>query len=181
MIIELITTIAILAFLFLFIKLMQLSSKKRRKKRTKAKNTWEHRLKKGHDFEDYTIRLLKTSGFKILELSKDSKPDLKVESPNGEIFRIECKWRKNFTPRGNNIGFQWTDRERKAGIYQGVELATKEKVFIVAGLGGKASQPKRMFTFPVKDGFDGFIFNWKIEKYERNPEATFSYNNYRLT
>lgn len=141
--------------------------------------SFEKKFEIGRKFEDYVIERL-TPNFDILGRDARGKPDLKVISKeHGNIFWIECKYRNKFDIENGKPGVRWAKKE-VTERYKGVELASKEKVFIVIGMGDKASRPKRMFLFPRSEGYDGFLFDWKIKEHERDPEAIFSYSDFQL-
>ncbi len=142
-------------------------------------------VEKGNDFEKYVVDLFDKRYFSIVQWSTDitRKHDKFVESdagpdltfrymPTGEIFDVECKFRSDLY-EGK---LYWSNPEQLKR-YQNFAIENRSPFFVVIGLGGGPSSPKRLFCIPLEEARYPALYPSVFEKFERTPEKNFFWKN----
>jgi len=142
--------------------------------------------KKGHDFEDYIITLFNAKKFKLLEWRNskqasngafplnNSYPDLEFifVGKKKYKFAVECKWRDKF----QDGKIEWATKN-KIKIYIQYQKQQRIPVFIAIGVGGKPSNPQKLFVTPIDiicKSCD--VYEHELIEYSRKPTRRFFYN-----
>jgi hypothetical protein len=145
----------------------------------------DHIKKSGDDFEKYVVKKFNSKYFNVVEWAGDKyidgiyadttlHPDLLMEitlQHKKELFYVECKWRKGFS--GNKVSFARKDQFER---YKKFEKDKKLPVFIALGIGGKASNPKTMYTLPLRLIYTNSITQEELKKYERSIKNDFFFD-----
>jgi hypothetical protein len=146
----------------------------------------DYNAQKGLDFEKYVVEKFSKKYFKIKEWAGDKyvngtyaentlHPDIvlefKMEEERKE-FAVECKWRNS--EYKNAIEFSKSDQLAR---YKKFQKTRSIPVFIAIGLGGTASDPARLFNFPLKEIESPIMQMSELEKYEKqNLDKNFFFN-----
>lgn len=154
-----------------------------REMESKKDASFEDKLyRKGLEFEEFVVRLFgqDTEHFTLLDWSGDKSagdgtrpknagdPDLKYEFSNkGEksAIAVECKWRGGF-----DYGFA---KDYQLRNYKEFENREGRKTFIVLGVGGNSTNPKRVFIIPVSEINSGKLSESELQqRYEQKNEKS---------
>ena len=114
---------------------------------------------KGKQFEEYVKNLFNEQNFKLIDWRKSEKfeynslpknhsdPDLELRFGRGQYkFAVECKWRQEF----NDGIFWWDKKSINLELYKKYSRENHIPVFIVIGIGGNPSSPKKMYVTPLE-------------------------------
>lgn len=142
-------------------------------------------IEKGNEFETFVVNRFDDKYFSIVEWStdimrkhdryveSDSKPDLTMRYvPTGEKFCIECKFRANLF-KGALQWSKYDQLQRYKDFHEKSELP----LFIVIGLGGIPSNPKRLFCIPIREAKYPKLYPSIFENYERETLKPFFWKN----
>lgn len=131
----------------------------------------------GNYFQEHTENLFDKNFFRIIDRSITKDPDLVIEYIlTKEKFCVECKFNSN-TPLNNKL--HWTDRKHMSH-YQSFAYYHNIPTFIVIGLEGMPTNPKRVFCIPLnKIRFCNLWMSF-LEQYERKLNQKFFWKNGNL-
>ena len=146
-------------------------------------------LEKGHEFEDYIVRLLQNNKhMKILNRSSDrlvdgktdedsKNPDilaeLQLDNGNKYRFAVECKWRGTKS-KVINWAKEWQlERYKKYAKENGIE------VYIAIGLEGEPGNPKELYIAPLDKLKNHECKYDELKQYKNNISASDSYLFYK--
>ena len=142
-------------------------------------------VEKGNDFEKYAVDLFDDKYFSIVEWStditrkhdrfveSDAGPDLIIRyKPKDETSCVECKFRSTlYEGKLHWSNFQQLKRYQAFSEEKGLPF------FIVIGLGGNPSHPKRMFCMPLEKARYPALFPGLFERFERDSKKNFFWKN----
>jgi len=129
---------------------------------------------KGEVFENYVRnKLFPISEYKLIHKTTDYNnnkgdyvettlyPDFRLkDKENGKLFFVEVKWRNGESKAGK---ISWCD-QKQLRRYKAIDKK-ENKVFIILGVGGRASKPERIALFPVSDCAYIALYDTFINKY----------------
>jgi hypothetical protein len=141
--------------------------------------------KKGDDFEKYIVKKFDQYFFSIKQWAGDKyvdgiyseitqQPDLVVEFHYKDYKRslaVECKWRKEYSTHGIKLSY-----EDQLERYKKYEHEKNTDVYIVLGVGGKASHPESLYLIPLKDIDKPEISMKQLNDYRKDPKDNFYYS-----
>jgi len=145
----------------------------------------------GRLFEEYIKDLFNQDSFKVKRwrrsalippntfISDISYPDLELifVGNNNYPFAVECKWRRAFDYNGK---IDWASDEQ-IKTYLDFERKRSMPVFIAIGVGGSASNPKKLFVTPLCNliGYPE-VYEHQLIKYKRKPTQRFFFDTVQL-
>jgi hypothetical protein len=145
----------------------------------------------GRLFEEYVKNLFNQDSFiikrwrKSVLIPRDTfisdicYPDLELifVGKNQYSFAVECKWRSKFNHNGQ---IDWASTEQ-IRTYLDFERKRAMPVFIAIGVGGSASNPKKLFVTPLCNliGYPE-VYEHQLIKYKRKPTQRFFYDTVQL-
>ncbi len=133
-------------------------------------------LQKGHDFEGYVIQKFAKKYFTLADWRSDksvngmypesnSNPDFTMRFQWHDVnttFAVECKYRSDYYKNG----VEWCT-ERQLEKYRKYESNKNQKVFIIIGIGGEASDPSELFIIPLNKIAGTFLGKDFLNKYKK--------------
>jgi len=147
-------------------------------------------IQKGREFEDFIVEMFHKDGdyFSLMSRSADkftgagvsakdaTDPDLKynfLSRGRTYPFAVECKWRKKFQ---QDKELTVTSSAGQLQRYKSYERHTKEKTFIVLGVGGSAGNPEHLFVIPVSDIQDPTLTKKELLPFYQRSKSHFTYD-----
>jgi hypothetical protein len=145
----------------------------------------------GRLFEEYIKNLFNQDSFKLKRWRKSALippdtfisdicyPDLELifVGMNQYSFAVECKWRSKFNDNGK---IEWASEEQIAA-YLAFERKRAMPVFIAIGVGGTASNPKKLFVTPLCNLIRyPEVYEHQLINYKRKPTQSFFYDTVQL-
>ncbi|MEB2786397.1 hypothetical protein [Algoriphagus persicinus] len=141
--------------------------------------------KAGLDFEKFVVQKFDKKYFTIRNWAGDkfvegryadttTQPDIQLSLKlrgSSYSFAVECKWRSE--PKGDFIQFA---EEEQLKRYKAFEKRENYPVFIVLGVGGKASSPAELYILPVEELNKPVIHSAGLGKYRKNLDADFFFD-----
>lgn len=141
--------------------------------------------KAGLDFEKFVIQKFDKKYFQIRNWAGDkyvegryadttTQPDIQLSlklGANSYPFAVECKWRA--APKGDWVRFA---NEGQIERYKAFAKQENYPVFIVLGVGGKASSPNELYILPIQELTKPFLHKDGIGKYRKKIDADFFYD-----
>lgn len=140
----------------------------------------------GYDFEKYIISLFDQKQWSIEHLTgdiseeigrrvkSDSDPDITVKHlTTGKKYSIECKYRSRFEIGKKECGIRWA-KPYQISNYQIFQKEKGHQVYVVLGVGGRPSKPKRMFLVPLYKLRYQFANESYLKKFERDVNSQFT-------
>lgn len=141
--------------------------------------------KAGLDFEKYVVQKFDKKFFKIWNWAGDkfvdgryadttTQPDIQLSlilRGQSYPFAVECKWRSE--PKGDFIRFA---NDGQLERYKAFAEKENQPVFIVLGIGGKASDPAALYILPVQELTQPYIPKDRIGKYRKKMDADFFFD-----
>jgi hypothetical protein len=138
--------------------------------------------KKGDDFEKFIIKKFNKQYFTIKQWAGDKfidgtysektqQPDIIVEFNLRDYSKkvaIECKYRSSIY--NSDVQLSYADQLKR---YKEFEQKEQTDVYIVLGVGGKASKPEWLYLIPLKDLKEPFITKNDLLKYKKEMWANF--------
>lgn len=138
--------------------------------------------KAGLDFEKFVVQKFDKKFFKIRNWAGDkfvdgryadttTQPDIQLSLIlRGQSYplAVECKWRSE--PKGEFIRFA---NEGQLERYKAFAKKENNPVFIVLGIGGKASSPEELFVLPVQELKKPVLHKSMLKKYRKNIDSNF--------
>lgn len=141
---------------------------------------------KGSDFEKHVLSIFDQKQWGIENVTgdiseeigrrvkSDSDPDITVKHlASGKKFSIECKYRSWFEIGKPESGLRWADAYQIAN-YNIFQKEKGHKVYVVIGVGGTPSKPKRMFLVPLYALKFPFAKESYLKKFERDVNSQFT-------
>jgi hypothetical protein len=145
----------------------------------------------GRLFEEYIKNLFNQDSFQLKRWRKSAliPPDTFISDicyPDLELifvgkdnypFAVECKWRSAFNINGK---IDWASPEQ-IRTYLHFERKRAMPVFIAIGVGGSASNPKKLFVTPLCNliGYPE-VYEHQLIKYKRKPTQRFFFDTVQL-
>lgn len=130
---------------------------------------------KGATFEDYVLTLFPEEYFSIVHRTPTKEdlngriaencenPDLKLrDRKTGKQFWIECKYRSRTNP---DQSLEWCTEGQQAR-YKDIRKNTDTKTYIMIGLGGISTEPRKLFCFDLDYVPFNILFKKKYETME---------------
>lgn len=141
--------------------------------------------KAGLDFEKFVVQKFDKKYFKIRNWAGDkfvdgryadttTQPDIQLSLIlRGQSYplAVECKWRSE--PKGDFIRFA---NDGQMERYKAFEKQENYPVFIVLGIGGKASSPEELYVLPVQELTKPFLHKDRIAKYRKKIDSDFFFD-----
>ncbi|MDP2042531.1 MAG: hypothetical protein Q8S14_08395 [Algoriphagus sp.] len=141
--------------------------------------------KAGFDFEKFVIQKFDKKYFKIRNWAGDkyvdgryadttTQPDIQLSlNLRGQSYplAVECKWRAE--PKGDFIRFA---NDGQLERYKAFEKQENYPVFIVLGIGGKASDPAELYILPVQELNKSILHKSALGKYWKKVDSDFFYD-----
>lgn len=141
--------------------------------------------KKGDDFEKYVVKKFDVKFFKLLDWASDKfiegtysisslNPDMTWEFRIKDIrhkFAVECKWRSDFYK--SKIEICSEDQLKR---YKKYGDENEQPVFIVLGVGGKASNPNYLYLIPIDEMKETTVGPDFLKGFGKNREKNFYYD-----
>lgn len=141
--------------------------------------------KAGLDFEKFVVQKFDKKFFKIRNWAGDkfvdgryadttTQPDIQLSLIlRGQSYplAVECKWRSE--PKGDFVRFA---NDGQLERYKAFEKQENYPVFIVLGIGGKASSPAELYILPVQELTKPFLHKDRIGKYRKKIDADFFFD-----
>lgn len=141
--------------------------------------------KAGLDFEKFVVQKFDKKFFKIRNWAGDkfvdgryadttTQPDIQLSLIlRGQSYplAVECKWRSE--PKGDFIRFA---NEGQLERYKAFEKQEIYPVFIVLGIGGKASSPEELYILPVQELTKPYIPKDRIGKFRKKIDSDFFFD-----
>ena len=132
--------------------------------------------KKGDDFEKFVVQKFSKKYFTVIEWTSDkyvngvyaesnNHPDLVMRFQwleNTTSFGVECKYRSEYYKNG----VEWCT-ERQLEKYRKYESNKNQKVFIIIGIGGVASDPAELFIIPLNKIASTFLGKDFLNRYKK--------------
>lgn len=140
--------------------------------------------KAGLDFEKFVVQKFDKKYFQIRNWAGDkfvegryadttTQPDIQLSlklGTNFYPFAVECKWRSD--PKSDWVQFA---NEELLERYKAFAIQENYPVFIVLGVGGKASSPNELYILPIQELAKPFLHKDSIGKYRNKIDADFFY------
>jgi hypothetical protein len=141
--------------------------------------------KAGLDFEKFIVQKFDKKYFKIRNWAGDkfvegryadttTQPDIQLSlNLRSQSYppAVECKWRSE--PKGDFIRFA---NDGQLERYKAFAKQENYPVFIVLGIGGKASDPAELYILPVQELTQPYIHKDRIGKYRKKIDADFFFD-----
>lgn len=144
---------------------------------------------KGDLFEDFVVDLFPESVYQLVQITPRREdldgrwveqaynPDIQIRHlPSGHLFWVECKFRSSTYM--NKL--HWCEPNLLYRYKDFQESVRPEKVFVVAGLGGRCNDPESLYCIPLDDIQYVGLYLYAIERYKRDPHTNFNYYAGRL-
>lgn len=131
----------------------------------------------GKQFENYLITKFDREAFGILNWQSDKfykgryaesnmHPDFLIElrSPYAPKtkFAVECKYRSAYFQGGIELA-----KDYQLKNYRNFEKENRTPVFIILGVGGSPMAPDEIFTIPLKEILNPFIYKTSLQRYKK--------------
>lgn len=142
--------------------------------------------KNGLDFEKFVVKKFSPKYFKVKEWAGDKyvegmyaatnqHPDLLMEfleyNQNNKEFAVECKWRQNLYKNGLELS-----TSNQLNRYRDYAEKKSVSVFMVIGLGGKGSDPEKLYVVPLEDISKPFMHISELKKYKKDLKTNFFFD-----
>jgi hypothetical protein len=141
--------------------------------------------KAGLDFEKFVVQKFDKKYFKIRNWAGDkfvdgryadttTQPDIQLSLIlRGQSYplAVECKWRSE--PKGDFIRFANDGQLERYKAFAKQEIYP---VFIVLGIGGKASSPSELYILPVQELNKPLLHKSALGKYWKNVDSDFFFD-----
>lgn len=142
---------------------------------------------KGDDFEKFVVQKFSKKYFKVSDWTSDkfvngvyaesnSNPDFTMRFQWKDVdksFGVECKYRSEYYKNGIECC-----TERQLANYKKYESDKNQKVFIIIGVGGVASDPVELFIIPLNKIASTFLGKDFLSRYKKEnfKEANLFYD-----
>lgn len=141
--------------------------------------------KAGLDFEKFVVQKFDKKYFDIRNWAGDkfvegryadttTQPDIQLSLKlrgASYPFAVECKWRSE--PKGDFIRFA---NDGQLERYKAFAKKENYPVFIVLGIGGKASDPAKLYIFPIQELNKPFLHKSAMGKYHMKIDSDFFFD-----